>query len=68
MLTAFYSPDNSQMKKEVHLVALIFVGAAVVTVPIYILQHYFYTLMGERLITRVRLSMFSGSFLIHLII
>ncbi|XP_061969919.1 ABC transporter B family member 13-like isoform X2 [Populus nigra] len=60
MLTAFYSPDNSQMKKEVHLVALIFVGAAVVTVPIYILQHYFYTLMGERLITRVRLSMFSA--------
>ena len=68
MLTAFYSPDISQMKKEVHLVALIFLGAAVVTVPIYILQHYFYTLMGERLITRVRLSMFSGSFLIHLII
>ncbi|KAJ6938336.1 LOW QUALITY PROTEIN: hypothetical protein NC651_004917 [Populus alba x Populus x berolinensis] len=60
MLTAFYSPDISQMKKEVHLVALIFVGAAVVTVPIYILQHYFYTLMGERLITRVRLSMFSA--------
>ncbi|KAL3603315.1 hypothetical protein D5086_004174 [Populus alba] len=60
MLTAFYSPDISQMKKEVHLVALIFLGAAVVTVPIYILQHYFYTLMGERLITRVRLSMFSA--------
>ncbi|XP_011034998.1 PREDICTED: ABC transporter B family member 13-like isoform X2 [Populus euphratica] len=60
MLTAFYSPDISQMKKEVHLVALIFVGAAVVTVPIYILQHYFYTLMGERLIARVRLSMFSA--------
>uniref|UniRef100_A0A6N2K363 ABC transmembrane type-1 domain-containing protein n=1 Tax=Salix viminalis TaxID=40686 RepID=A0A6N2K363_SALVM len=60
MLTAFYSPDMSKMKKEVQLVSLIFVGAAVVTVPIYILQHYFYTLMGERLITRVRLSMFSA--------
>ncbi|CAK7346158.1 unnamed protein product [Dovyalis caffra] len=60
MLTAFYSPDISQMKKEVQLVALIFVGAAVITVPIYLLQHYFYTLMGERLMTRVRLSMFSA--------
>ncbi|KAJ6336332.1 hypothetical protein OIU78_012850 [Salix suchowensis] len=60
MLTAFYSPDMSKMKKEVQLVSLIFVAAAVVTVPIYILQHYFYTLMGERLITRVRLSMFSA--------
>ncbi|KAJ6684730.1 ATP-BINDING CASSETTE SUB-FAMILY B [Salix purpurea] len=60
MLTAFYSPDMSKMKKEVQLISLIFVGAAVVTVPIYILQHYFYTLMGERLITRVRLSMFSA--------
>lgn len=61
ILTAFYSPDASQMKHEVQRVALVFVGAAIVTIPIYLLQHYFYTLMGERLTTRVRLSMFSGS-------
>lgn len=60
ILTAFYSPDASQMEHEVQRVALVFVGAGVVTIPIYLLQHYFYTLMGERLTTRVRLLMFSG--------
>lgn len=61
ILTAFYSPDHSQIKREVERVALIFVGVAIITIPIYLLQHYFYTLMGELLTTRVRLSMFSGS-------
>ncbi len=63
ILTAFYSPDASQMKQEIQRVALVFVGVAVVTIPIYLLQHYFYTLMGERLTTRIRLKMFSGSYL-----
>ena len=61
VLTAFYYSDASEMKHEIMRIALIFVGLAVVTIPIYLLQHYFYTLMGERLTTRVRLSMFSGS-------
>lgn len=60
ILTAFYSPDLSQMRDEIQRVALIFVGVAVITIPIYLLQHYFYTLMGERLTTRIRLLMFSG--------
>lgn len=62
VLTAFYSHDASEMRHEIRRVALIFVGLGVVTIPIYLLQHYFYTLMGERLTTRVRLSMFSGLF------
>lgn len=62
ILAAFYSPTGSEIKHEVDRVALIFVVLAVVTVPIYLLQHYFYTLMGERLTTRVRLLMFSGFF------
>ncbi|CAB4265548.1 unnamed protein product [Prunus armeniaca] len=60
ILTAFYAPTGSQIKQEVKKVALIFVGVAVATVPIYLLQHYFYTLMGERLTTRVRLLMFTA--------
>lgn len=60
ILTAFYSPHASQVKHEVERVSIIFVGAAVATIPIYLLQHYFYTLMGERLTSRVRLFMFSG--------
>jgi ATP-binding cassette subfamily B (MDR/TAP) protein 1 len=60
VLTTFYSPFPSLIKREVDKVAIIFVGAGIVTAPIYILQHYFYTLMGERLTSRVRLSLFSA--------
>ncbi|XP_033137134.1 ABC transporter B family member 13 isoform X2 [Brassica rapa] len=60
VLTAFYSPSPSVIKRDVDKVAIVFVGIAVVTAPIYLLQHYFYTLMGERLTSRVRLSLFSA--------
>ncbi|CAA7015678.1 unnamed protein product [Microthlaspi erraticum] len=60
VLTVFYSPFPDVIKREVEKVALVFVGIAIVTAPIYLLQHYFYTLMGERLTSRVRLSLFSA--------
>ena len=60
VLTAFYSHDKHQIKHEIKMVSLIFIGAAIITVPIYVLQHYFYSLMGEKLTSRVRLLMFSG--------
>ncbi|KAL5992651.1 ABC transporter B member 13 [Asimina triloba] len=60
VLTAFYSEDKQQMKTETEKVVLIFVGAAICTVPVYLLQHYYYTFMGERITTHVRLSMFSA--------
>ncbi|KAK7376713.1 hypothetical protein VNO80_02127 [Phaseolus coccineus] len=60
ILTAFYSPQSSKIKQEVDRVALIFLGVAVITIPIYLLLHYFYTLMGEHLTARVRLLMFSA--------
>lgn len=60
ILTVFYSHDDSQIKQEVRQVSFMFIGAALATVLIYLVQHYFYTLMGERLIVRVRLLMFSA--------
>ncbi|KAK1406623.1 hypothetical protein QVD17_42091 [Tagetes erecta] len=60
ILTTFYSGRSSKIREDVERASLIFVAAGVVTIPIYMLQHYFYTLMGERLTTRVRLSMFSA--------
>ncbi|KAL9672979.1 hypothetical protein QQ045_029232 [Rhodiola kirilowii] len=60
VLTALCSPDKSRIQEEVRFICFIFVGVAVVTIPVYLLQHYFYTLMGERLSARVRLSMFSA--------
>ncbi|KAH7848867.1 hypothetical protein Vadar_009448 [Vaccinium darrowii] len=60
ILTAFYSPDSAEINQQVQHVSLIFLGGALITIPIYLLQHYYFTLMGERLTTRVRLSMFSA--------
>ncbi|XAR61640.1 Xenobiotic-transporting ATPase [Bertholletia excelsa] len=60
ILTAFYAPDASQIKKEVRKISLIFLGIALLTLPVHLLQHYYYTLMGERLTARVRLLMFSA--------
>ncbi|XP_009113714.1 ABC transporter B family member 14 [Brassica rapa] len=60
VLNLFYSPFPSVIKRDVEKVAIVFVGVGVVTPLIYLLQHYFYTLMGERLTSRVRLSLFSA--------
>ncbi|KAK9164532.1 hypothetical protein Syun_005434 [Stephania yunnanensis] len=56
----FYSHDNEKIKHEILVIILILVAMAVVTVPIYLLQHYFCTAMGERLVSRIRLYMFSA--------
>ena len=61
MLTAFYSNDVPRIKHEVRLAAFVFLGIALITIPIYLLQHFFYSLMGERVTTRIRLMMFSGT-------
>ncbi|KAL9225760.1 hypothetical protein vseg_001648 [Gypsophila vaccaria] len=60
MLTAFYSKDESRIKHDVQILVFVFLGLASITIPIYLMQHYFYTLMGERITTRIRLSMFSA--------
>ncbi|CAN0906199.1 ABC transporter B family member 13 [Linum grandiflorum] len=60
VLSAYYSPNMNEMKHEVNRVALIFVALAAISIPAYLLQHYFYTVMGERITTRVRLSMFKA--------
>ncbi|KAG9442670.1 hypothetical protein H6P81_018524 [Aristolochia fimbriata] len=60
VLTLFYSPDKLYLKHQVEKISLIFVGAAIAIVPIYLLQYYYYTLMGEQLVMRIRLLMFSA--------
>ncbi|XP_051139242.1 ABC transporter B family member 13-like isoform X2 [Andrographis paniculata] len=60
ILTEFYTHDDARIRREVRQISFILVGASAVTVLIYLLQHYFYTLMGERLIARVRLRMFTA--------
>ncbi|KAK9129437.1 hypothetical protein Sjap_009924 [Stephania japonica] len=60
VLSLFYSPDISKIKHQIDLLMQILAAIAVATVPIYLVQHYFYTLMGERLVARIRLSIFSA--------
>ncbi|CAM6127718.1 unnamed protein product [Calypogeia fissa] len=60
MLITFYNPDQSYIKHEVRTICIIFSGATLVTVGIYVLQHYFYGVMGERLTMRVREMMFKA--------
>ncbi|KAK9165115.1 hypothetical protein Scep_000306 [Stephania cephalantha] len=60
VLSLFYSPDVSKIKHQIDLLMLILAAFAVATVPVYLVQHYFYTLMGERLVARIRLSIFSA--------
>ncbi|XP_024534012.1 ABC transporter B family member 10 isoform X3 [Selaginella moellendorffii] len=59
-LVTFYSPDQSHQKREVEKISTIFAIATVVTVGIYVLEHYFFGVMGERLTMRVRKMMFSN--------
>ena len=60
MLTAFYSHDDSRIKHDVQISAFIFLGVAVITIPMYLMQHNFYTLTGEHVTIRIRLLMFQG--------
>lgn len=59
MLVTFYNPDRDYVEHEVRKICLIFSAATVGTVVIYVLQHYYYGLMGEILTMRVRKMLFS---------
>lgn len=60
MLTTFYSNSNSKIKHDVQVTAFLFLVVAAITVPMYLLQNYFFTVMGERITVRMRSEMFSG--------
>ncbi|KAK9129439.1 hypothetical protein Sjap_009926 [Stephania japonica] len=60
ILELFYLYDDSKTKHETLRIILSFIIMAVFTVPLYLMQHFFCTTMGERLVSRVRLYMFSA--------
>ncbi|KMS96261.1 hypothetical protein BVRB_000680 [Beta vulgaris subsp. vulgaris] len=60
MLTTFYSNSNSKIKHDVQVTAFLFLVVAAITVPMYLLQNYFFTVMGERITVRMRSEMFSA--------
>ncbi|KAL2641264.1 hypothetical protein R1flu_008851 [Riccia fluitans] len=60
LLITYYNPDHDFVRSEVRRICTIFSAATIVTVVIYILQHYYYGIMGERLTMRVREMMFKS--------
>lgn len=59
VLYAYYYTDYGKMKREIGKYALIFVGLAGASVIGYFSQHFFFGIMGENLVKRVREMMFT---------
>lgn len=55
-----YYMDWDTTKHEVKKISLLFCGAAVISMFVHGVTHYFFGIMGERLTLRVREKMFSG--------
>ncbi|PIA58612.1 hypothetical protein AQUCO_00500506v1 [Aquilegia coerulea] len=58
-LVAYYK-EWDQTQKDVRMIALLFVGGAVLSIVFYTMQHFSFGVMGERLTLRVREMMFSA--------
>ena len=64
LLAVYYITDKDKMQKEVQKYVLIYVGVGVITLGIYVLQHYYFGIVGENLTARVRELMFKGESMI----
>jgi ATP-binding cassette, subfamily B (MDR/TAP), member 1 len=67
MLNVFYYRDPNEMMKKIKLYVFIYIGTGIYAVVAYLIQHYFFSIMGENLTTRVRRMMLSGMNFIHAI-
>ncbi|VAH38073.1 unnamed protein product [Triticum turgidum subsp. durum] len=60
MLDVFYYQDPVEMEKKTKLYVFIYIGTGIYAVVAYLVQHYFFSIMGENLTTRVRRMMLSA--------
>jgi hypothetical protein len=60
MLDVFYYRDAVEMERKTKLYVFIYIGTGIYAVVAYLVQHYFFSIMGENLTTRVRRMMLSG--------
>ncbi|KAM3390803.1 hypothetical protein ACQJBY_012425 [Aegilops geniculata] len=60
MLDVFYYKDPVDMEKKTKLYVFIYIGTGIYAVVAYLVQHYFFSIMGENLTTRVRRMMLSA--------
>lgn len=61
MIEVFYYRDLSAMERKTKEYVFIYIGAGLYAVVAYLTQHYFFSIMGENLTTRVRRMMLAGT-------
>ncbi|CAF1715668.1 unnamed protein product [Brassica napus] len=60
MIEVFYYTDYVSMERKTKEYVFIYIGAGIYAVIAYLIQHYFFSIMGENLTTRVRRMMLSA--------
>ncbi|KAH7683905.1 Xenobiotic-transporting ATPase protein [Dioscorea alata] len=60
MLEVFYYRDSNAMESRIKEFVFIYIGAGLYAVLAYLVQHYFFSIMGENLTTRVRRMMLAA--------
>lgn len=60
MIEVFYYRNPASMERKTKEYVFIYIGAGLYAVMAYLIQHYFFSIMGENLTTRVRRMMLAG--------
>ncbi|KAF7128948.1 hypothetical protein RHSIM_Rhsim10G0040700 [Rhododendron simsii] len=60
LIEVFYYGNHASMERKTKEYVIIFLGTGLYAVVAYFIQHYFFTIMGENLATRVRRMMFAA--------
>ncbi|XP_030482437.2 ABC transporter B family member 19 [Cannabis sativa] len=60
MIEVFYYTNSASMERKTKEYVFIYIGAGLYAVVAYLIQHYFFSIMGENLTTRVRRMMLAA--------
>lgn len=60
MIEVFYYTDPAAMERKTKEFVFVYIGAGVYAIIAYVIQYYFFSIMGENLTTRVRRMMLSA--------
>ncbi|KAG8082126.1 hypothetical protein GUJ93_ZPchr0014g46599 [Zizania palustris] len=60
MIEVFYFRDPNAMERKTREYVFIYIGTGLYAVVVYLVQHYFFSIMGENLTTRVRRMMLAA--------
>ncbi|AES74622.2 putative xenobiotic-transporting ATPase [Medicago truncatula] len=59
VISVYFLENHDEIKKQIRIYALCFLGLAVISMVVNVLQHYSFAYMGEYLTKRIREKMFS---------